>query len=38
MNKTGSSTLRLWRTTGIESIQKHTPNNIVLDTISNKKT
>ena len=28
MNKTGSNTLRLWRTTGIESIQKHASNKL----------
>ena len=36
VNKTGSNTLRLWRTTGIGSIQKHTSNKIVLDTVSNR--
>ena len=37
MNKTGSNTLRLWRTAGIGNIQKHTSNKIVLDTVSNRR-
>ena len=36
-NKTGSSTLRLWGTTGIGSIQKHVSNKIILDTVSNRR-
>ena len=37
MNKTGSNTLRLWRTTGIGGIQKHPFNTIILDTVSNRR-
>ena len=37
MNKTGSNTPRLWRATSIGSIQKHTSNKIILDTISNRR-
>ena len=37
MNKTGSNTLRLWRTTGIGGIQKHPSNKIILNTVSNRR-
>ena len=37
MNKTGSNTLRLWRAISTGSIQKHTSNKIVLNTISNRR-
>ena len=37
MNKTGSSTLRLWRATNIGSIQEHTSHKIILDTISHRR-
>ena len=37
MNKTGSNTFRLWRTTGIGSFQKHASNKIILDTVSNRR-
>ena len=36
-NKTGSNTLRLWRATSTGSIQEHTSNKAVLDTISNRR-
>ena len=37
MNKTGSNTLRLWRTTSARSIQEHASNKIVLDIVPNRR-
>ena len=37
VNKTGSNTLRLWRATGIGSIEEYTSNKTVLDTFSNRR-
>ena len=37
LNKTGSNTLRLRRTTSARSIQEHTSNKILLDIVSNRR-
>ena len=37
VNKTGSNTLRLWRSTGIGGIQNHTSNKIIFDIVSNRR-
>ena len=36
MNKTGSNSFRLWRTTDIRSIQEHIANKIILDFVPNR--